>query len=94
MADVIHNRRAHRFELATEGSDALATAWYRDDADGHRVLTHTEVPNAFSGQGIGSRLARAVFDDARANGITLVLKCPFMAAWFARHPDYVDVVAG
>ena len=52
------------------------------------------MPSEFSGQGIGSRLARAVFDDARANGIKLVLQCPFMAAWYARHPDYADVVAG
>jgi predicted GNAT family acetyltransferase len=94
MAEVVHNRTQHRFELGIEGSEALATAWYRDDADGHRVLTHTEVPNEFSGQGIGSRLARAVFDDARANGIKLVLKCPFMAGWFARHPEYGGVVVG
>ena len=94
MTDVVHDSRHHRFELAIDGSEALATAWYRDDANGHRVLTHTEVPPEFSGQGIGSRLARAVFDDARANGIKLVLKCPFMAAWFARHPEYGGVVAG
>jgi predicted GNAT family acetyltransferase len=94
MVEVVHNRPQHRFELGIEGSDAFATAWYRDDADGHRVLTHTEVPAEFSGRGIGSRLARAVFDEARASGIKLVLKCPFMAAWFARHPEYGDVVAG
>ena len=94
MPEVVHNRQDQRFELGIDGSDALATAWYRDDANGHRVLTHTEVPSEFSGRGIGSRLARAVFDDARANGIELVLQCPFMAAWYARHPDYADVVAG
>jgi uncharacterized protein len=94
MPDVFHNAAQHRFELAIEGSDALALAYYRDDANGHRVLTHTEVPNAFSGQGLGSRLAHGVFEDARANRIKLVLKCPFMAAWFARHPEYGDMVAG
>ena len=35
-----------------------------------------------------------MFDIARARGDKLVLKCPFMAAWFAKHPDYADVVAG
>lgn len=94
MADVIHNHAEHRFELAIEDSDDMALAFYRTDENGHRVLTHTEVPFEFSGQGLASRLARAVFDDARAHTVKLVLKCPFMADWFARHPEYGDVVAG
>ena len=94
MAEVVHNVAEHRYELAIEGSDELALAYYRDNANGHRVLTHTEVPYAFTGEGIASRLARGVFDDARASGVKLVLQCPFMAEWFARHPDYADVVAG
>lgn len=94
MTEVVHNREKHRYELSIDGSDEQARAYYVDDANGNRVLTHTEVPYEFSGQGIGSRLARAVFDDARASGLRLVLRCPFMGAWYARHPDYADVVAG
>jgi len=91
---VILNTAEHRYELAIEGGDEPAVAYFRDDGNGYRVLTHTQVPFEFSGQGIGSRLARGVFDDARARGIKLVLQCPFMGAWFARHPEYSDVVAG
>lgn len=91
---VVLNMSEQRYELAIEGSDELALAFFRDDGNGNRVITHTEVPFRFSGQGIGSRLAKGVFDDARATGIKLVLQCPFMGAWFARHPDYADVVAG
>lgn len=91
---VVLNMSEHRYELAIEGSDELALAYFRDGDNGYRVLTHTEVPFAFSGQGLGSRLARGVFDDARAKGIKLVLRCPFMGAWFARHTEYADVVAG
>lgn len=91
---VILNTAEHRYELAIEGSDEPAAAYFRDDGNGYRVLHHTQVPFEFSGQGIGSRLARGVFDDARARGIKLVLQCPFMGAWFARHPEYSDVVAG
>ena len=91
---VVLNMAEHRYELAIEGSDDLALAYFRDDQSGNRVLTHTEVPFQFSGQGIGSRLAKGVFDDARASGIKLVLQCPFMSVWFARHPEYADVVAG
>ena len=91
---VVLNNAEHRYELGIKGSEALALAYFRDDENGNRVLTHTEVPFEFSGQGIGSTLARGVFEDARARGIKLVLQCPFMGAWFARHPEYGDVVAG
>lgn len=94
MAEVIHEPEEHRYRLAIDGSDDAALAYYRIDENGDRVLTHTEVPYEYSGQGIASKLARAVFDDARAGGFKLVLKCPFMAGWYARHPDYRDVVAG
>ena len=92
-ATVIDNPAQHRFELAIDGSDDIAAAYYRID-NGRVVLTHTEVPQAFSGQGIGSRLARGVFDAIRASGRKAVLKCPFMAAFYARHPEYSDIVDG
>jgi uncharacterized protein len=92
-ADVIDNPGQHRFELALDGED-IAAAYYRRDENGHIVLTHTEVPSEYGGRGFASLLARGVFDIARERGDKLVLKCPFMAAWFARHSDYADVVAG
>jgi predicted GNAT family acetyltransferase len=92
-AEVVDNPAEHRFELPLE-DDAIAAAYYRRDENGHLVLTHTEVPSEFGGRGFASTLARGLFDLARARGDKLVLKCPFMAAWFARHPDYADVVAG
>lgn len=92
-ADVVDNPGQSRFELPLDGAD-LALAYYRRDENGHLVLTHTEVPSAYGGRGFASILARGLFDQARARGEKLVLKCPFMAGWFARHPDYADVVAG
>ncbi|MFT4097946.1 MAG: GNAT family N-acetyltransferase [Rhodoblastus sp.] len=83
----------HRFAIALDGDD-LAAAYYRRDENGRIVLTHTEVPSEYGGRGIASTLARGVFDIARSRGDRLVLKCPFMAAWFAKHTDYADVVAG
>jgi predicted GNAT family acetyltransferase len=91
-ADVIDNPDRRRFELALDGDD-VAAAYYRRDGEGRLVLTHAEVPEAYGGRGLGSMLARGVFEMARARGDRLVLRCPFMAAWFAKHPDYADVVA-
>ena len=92
--EVVENPERHRFELAIDGSDEIAAAYYRIDDNGNLVLTHTEVPSEFSGQGIGSRLARGVFDMIRASGRKAVLKCPFMGAFYSRHPEYSDIVVG
>ena len=90
---VIDNPAEHRFELALEGGD-IAAAYYRIDENGRVVLTHTEVPYEYSGQGIGTRLAQGVFDLIRASKRKAVLKCSFMVRFFATHPQYADVVAG
>ena len=69
----------------------LALAYYR--LDGNKiVLTHTEVPPRFSGQGVGSRLAKGVFDAIRVRGRKAVAECPFMAAFADRHPEYADLL--
>ena len=91
-SDVIDNRQERRFELPLDG-DALATAHYRLEDD-RVVLTHTEVPDAFAGQGVGSRLARDVFDSIRASGRKAVTECEFMSRFVERHPEYSDVVDG
>ena len=56
------------------------------------VLTHTEVLDGFAGQGIGSRLVRAVFADLRERGIAVIPKCPFVVAWLQKHPEQHDVL--
>src|ERR1700742_3883920 len=90
--EVRENPQKHRFELPIEG-DAMALAYYTIE-DGRVVLTHTEVPAEFSGQGIASRLARGIFELLRGSGRKAILKCPFMGEYFARHPEYADVVEG
>lgn len=51
------------------------------------LLRHTEVDPAFEGRGIGSALARRAVDDARAARLTVIVVCPFVRAWLARHPE-------
>lgn len=93
MSDVEDNILEHRFELPIGGTHEVAAAYYR--VNGNKVvLTHTIVPERFSGQGLGSKLARGTFDAIRASGRKAVLLCPFMAAYYARHPGYADIVAG
>lgn len=89
--DVVEKPGENRFELSLDGGTALV-AYQRD---GNRlVLLHTEVPSEFSGQGIGSRLAKGVLDQIRASGRKAVIRCPFLKEWIARHPEYDDIVDG
>lgn len=56
------------------------------------VFTHTEVDRAFEGKGVGSALARAALDQARAWGLPVLPLCPFIKGYIERHREYVDVV--
>ena len=54
---------------------------------------HTEVEQEAEGKGVGSELARTLFDDARSSDRRVDVKCQFIAGWIKRHPEYQDVVA-
>jgi predicted GNAT family acetyltransferase len=80
-----------RYEAHVDGELAGFAAY--DLADGLIVFTHTEVADAFEGQGVGSALARGALDAVRADGTRRVLpRCPFIRGWIEKHPDYQDLV--
>ena len=89
-SSVIDNPAEHRFEL--KAGDLVAVASYAL-APGVITFTHTEVPPALSGQGIGSRLAHGALEQVRARGLKVVPQCPFIAAYIAKHPEFSDLVA-
>ncbi|MBD8061775.1 GNAT family N-acetyltransferase [Oceanitalea stevensii] len=80
----------HRYE-ATAGEDLLGVAVYERDAE-VLVLTHTVVEPSAEGQGVGSALASAALEAARAEGLRVVPECSFMAGWIDEHPEYADLV--
>jgi predicted GNAT family acetyltransferase len=91
MPDAIRENKAqHRFEMDAAGGD-LAMAYY-SLAPGVMTLTHTEVPAALQGQGIGSRLVRGTLEAARAQGLKVVPRCSFVSAYLSRHPEFNDLV--
>lgn len=88
----IHDDAARsRFVMAVPGGEAFAI--YRR-VDGYLVISHTEVPRASRGCGLGSSLALALFEHARAQGERIVPACSFLADWASQHPEYGDVLAG
>ncbi len=58
------------------------------------IIDHTEVPDAFRGEGVGQALVTRAVADARAAGKKILPLCPFAAAQFRRHPDWADVLNG
>ena len=82
---VRHNEVAHRYEI--DAPHGLAIAVYHD-RDGSRIFTHTEVPPADEGRGLGAKLVRAALDDTKAQGLKIVPACSFVEAFVRRHPEY------
>ncbi|KAA2316240.1 N-acetyltransferase [Pseudooceanicola sediminis] len=58
------------------------------------IIDHTEVPDAFRGQGVGVALVTRAVSDARLRGHKILPLCPFAAAQFRRHPEWSDVLNG
>ena len=89
---VSENAEESRYEAATEAGLVAGFAEF-EDHDGSRVFTHTEVDDAFEGQGVGSALAAGALDDVRERGLKVVAKCPFIDKYIDKHPEYADLRA-
>jgi predicted GNAT family acetyltransferase len=83
------NPALHRFELDVDGK--IAASYYQL-RPGVITFTHTEVPHELEGHGIGSRLVRGALEAARARGLKVVAKCPFVSAYMAKHPEFNDLL--
>ena len=88
---VWNNEADEQFELEVNGQVALL-AYFREGATIH--YPHTEVPSALRRRGLAARLSRYALDYARANGLSVVPRCPYVRAYIRRHPEYADLVVG
>ena len=62
-----------RFEATVDGQLAIAEYVRQGDTI---IFTHTFVPEALRGQGVGDQLARHALDQAREQGLKVVPQCP------------------
>jgi predicted GNAT family acetyltransferase len=88
----LDNAEKQRFELGVLGG-GVAFATYRR-SPGVVTVLHTEVPEALQGRGIGSELARLILETIRERREKVVPRCPFLASFIERHPEYRDLVQG
>jgi len=89
-ANVVDNPEHSRFDLLVDDKPAGLVAYLRHGTS--IELVHTEVDPAFEGHGYGSILARGVLDAARAEGLRVIPRCPFIRGYLQRHPEYQDLV--
>jgi len=85
------NRDRQRYELIDDGS-VIAIADYERVGD-VLVLPHTEVIPARRNQGVGAELVKAVLEEARAAGCSVVPRCWFVADYIDDNPEYRSLVA-
>jgi len=92
MSDIqlTQNVASHRYE-AHVGGQLAGYCEYNLLTDAI-MFTHTEVLEAFEGQGIGSAIARHVLDAARSEGKHVIPVCQFIAGYIRKHRDYADLV--
>ncbi|MFI2780509.1 GNAT family N-acetyltransferase [Streptomyces sp. ALB3] len=79
----------HRYEILVEETMAGFTA-YRD-REGQRVFFHTEIDDAFAGQGLASVLVRDALSHVRASGRRIVPVCPYVAKFLTKHGEFADI---
>ncbi|MGA5036968.1 GNAT family N-acetyltransferase [Streptomyces capoamus] len=80
----------NRYEVLVDGERAGLTA-YRDRGE-QRVFYHTEIDDAFAGQGLASRLVQDALTDVRDSGKRIVPVCPYVAKFLQRREEFADLV--
>jgi predicted GNAT family acetyltransferase len=79
-----------RFVVLVDGQPAGYSAYLLSGST--LTFLHTEVDDAFEGQGVGSALVRQSLDQLREReGLRVTASCPFVRAWIRKHPEYQDL---
>ena len=92
--------QAGEYHAHVAGSDAIGRlTWVKSAVQSGaqsgpaRVAEHTLVPDAIGGRGVAGKLVEALIADAKAEGFRIVPQCSYVAAAFARHPEWADLRA-
>jgi predicted GNAT family acetyltransferase len=89
--EVRDNPDASRYEIVVDGAVA-GFARYRRPDEGTIAFTHTEVDEAYAGQGLAKVVARESLDDVRGRGLAVLPFCPFYRGFIAKNAEYLDLV--
>ncbi len=85
-----HDETRHRYSLRLEGVEAYLT--YEQPREGLIHITHTIVPEAIGGRGIGKRLVHRAVGDALARGDALSSSCWFATVLIEKKPAWREAL--
>jgi uncharacterized protein len=84
------NEELKQFEIKIDDDVARIEYHIMDD---RIFLTHTEVPEELSGQGMASMLAQKTLDKIDKMNLKVVPYCKFVTAYIRKNPQYRRLLA-
>lgn len=90
-AEITHDAARQRYSLILDGVEGYLT--YERRQPGVRHITHTIVPDAIGGRGIGKRLVTRILEDIRADGEKVSSSCWYASALIDKTPEWADLKA-
>jgi predicted GNAT family acetyltransferase len=86
---IIHNTDKKCFEIHIEAQTAELSYHLLGNTI---IFTHTGVPPALEGRGIGSLLVKTGLEYARKNNLKVQSLCWFVSGYIQRHTEYQELV--
>ncbi len=74
------------FQITADDGQVAGHTDFRDRGD-ERLFFHTEIDEAYGGQGLAGALVRTALTETAAAGRSVVAICPFVRGWLEKHPD-------
>lgn len=92
--EIIHEQKENKgaFIAMSDGKKA-GEMTYSKAGDDKIIIDHTEVDEAFGGQGVGKKMVLEAVKFARENHIKIFPLCPFVKATFQKDASLQDVLA-
>jgi len=85
------NETKRRFELEVDGHIAFID--YILNNENMMFLTHTEVPPALGGKGVGTKIVEQALEYIKEKSYSLAPLCPFVAKYLRIHPEWQSIMA-
>ena len=84
-----HIKQQRRFEWTENGTTSFIS-YHKEN--GKFILSHSEVPSAHRGKGIGKRMVESTYEYLESNGIAAYAGCPFIRWVGSRNPKWKQFI--
>ncbi len=88
---ITHDTARQRYSLIVDGVEAYLT--YERRQPGVRHITHTIVPDAIGGRGLGKKLVTAIMNDIKADGEHVTSSCWYASGVIDKTPEWAALKA-